>query len=119
MQYFIAFCSRPEAAGDVISSIFLRLIVPDKSIKFVILDYTMLEKFDPKPSEAAIITVFFSDNFQPEAVAYDVISGGLYGLPCRIWRLYVKPLLRYTSSSALCDGRTTNERPATMAVAMA
>ena len=34
LQYFIAFCSRPEAASEVISGRFLRPIVPDKCAKF-------------------------------------------------------------------------------------
>ena len=34
MQYLIAFCSRPEAAADVISGRFVRLTVPNKFVKF-------------------------------------------------------------------------------------
>ena len=30
MQYLIAFCRRPEQAGDVISGIFVRSLVPDR-----------------------------------------------------------------------------------------
>ena len=33
MQYLVAFCSRPEAASDVMSSHFVRLIVPNKCVK--------------------------------------------------------------------------------------
>ena len=33
MLYLVAFCSRPEAAGDVISGRFVRPIVSDKSVK--------------------------------------------------------------------------------------
>ena len=33
LQYVIAFYSRPEAASDVMSSAFPRLIVPDKCLK--------------------------------------------------------------------------------------
>ena len=34
LRGFCAFCSRPEAAMDVISSKFVGLIVPDKRVKF-------------------------------------------------------------------------------------
>ena len=34
VQYLIAFCSRLQAAYDVISGVFVRPIVPDKSIQF-------------------------------------------------------------------------------------
>ena len=34
MQYLIAFCSRPEAAGDVISRSFVAPILTDKYVKF-------------------------------------------------------------------------------------
>ena len=34
VQYLIAFCSRPETAGDVLSAIFVRMIVRDKFVKF-------------------------------------------------------------------------------------
>ena len=34
MQYMIAFCSRPEAASDIISSKFVRPIVPEKRGQF-------------------------------------------------------------------------------------
>ena len=32
--YLITFCSRPAAAGEVLSSRFVGLIVPDKCVKF-------------------------------------------------------------------------------------
>ena len=34
VQYFIAFCSRLETASDVVSSKFVRPIIPDKPVKF-------------------------------------------------------------------------------------
>ena len=40
----------------------------------MILAYTFLEKFHPKPSEAEFSTACFQDNFRPEVVS-DVISG--------------------------------------------
>ena len=33
VEYSIAFCSRPKAANDIISGMFVRLIVPDKAPK--------------------------------------------------------------------------------------
>ena len=67
MQYLIAFCCRPEAAGDVISGRCVMPIVPNKYVKFD----------DPhqKPSEAAFLAVFFRNNFQMEVVS-DVTSSG-------------------------------------------
>ena len=53
---------------------FVSLNVPDKYVSFMILVQTVLEKFHPKPSEAAFSTVFSNfDNCQPK-VASDVIS---------------------------------------------
>ena len=49
MQYFTAFCSRQEAASDIISSEFVRPFVPDKPGNFEILAQTVLEKLHPKP----------------------------------------------------------------------
>ena len=34
VQYLITFCSRPEAAGDVISGMFVGLLVLDTFVKF-------------------------------------------------------------------------------------
>ena len=34
VQYIITFCSRTEAASDVISGVFVRPVVFDKSLKF-------------------------------------------------------------------------------------
>ena len=34
VQYSIAFCTRQEAANDVMSGLFVRLIVPNKIVKF-------------------------------------------------------------------------------------
>ena len=49
-QYSIAFCSRPEAASNVIFGRMVTPIVFDKCENFVILGLTVLEKFHPKPS---------------------------------------------------------------------
>ena len=61
VQYFIAFCSRPEAVNDVICGKFMRPTVPDKCLKFRDLAETILEEFHPKPSEAAF-DGYFRDN---------------------------------------------------------
>ena len=60
-----------EAASDVIVSRFVMQIAPNKI--FVMLTKTFLEKFHPKPSEAAFSTVF-RYNIRPEVVS-DAKSG--------------------------------------------
>ena len=50
VQYLVAFCSRPEASGDVLSGRFGRLIVHDKSVKSSDpCSNHSLEKFHLKP----------------------------------------------------------------------
>ena len=74
MQYSFSVCSRPKAAIDVISGMLAGLVVPDKCLKFR--DprlHTVLEKFHPKPSEAAFSTGF-RNNFRPHVVS-EIISG--------------------------------------------
>ena len=58
MQYLMAFCSRQETASDVVSGRFVGPFVHDQQVNFVILAKTVLEKFHPKPSDAAFTTVF-------------------------------------------------------------
>ena len=48
MHYLIAICNQPEAASDVISGMFVRLIALDKRVKFHDPCLTVLEKFHPK-----------------------------------------------------------------------
>ena len=72
IQYSNAFYSGLEAANDVLSGYFLRLIVPDNGVKLRVPRLTVSEKVDSKPSHAAFST-FFRDNFRPE-VTSDVIS---------------------------------------------
>ena len=62
VQYLITFCGQPEAASDVISSMFVGPTVLKKRVKF-----------HSKPSEVVLSTVF-PYNFRPE-VDTDVISG--------------------------------------------
>ena len=57
VQYLIAFCSRPEAASDVISGRFVRPIVPDKYIKF---GYPRLNNSREMPPEAVGSGIFDS-----------------------------------------------------------
>ena len=57
VQYLIAFCSRSEAASDVISGFVWGRQSPTAAYNFVMLVYTVLEKFDPK-SKAAFSVVF-------------------------------------------------------------
>ena len=49
---------RPETASNVISGTFIRPIVRDKCVNFVILALTVLEKFNPKQSDASFAAVF-------------------------------------------------------------
>ena len=73
MQYLIGF-RRLELASDVIYGGFVQSIIPDKLVKFRDpRSNRSRDKFPPKPSEAAVSTVF-RDNFRPEIVT-DVISG--------------------------------------------
>ena len=61
MQYFIAFCSRPESANDVIAGVFVGLIVPDNA---AILALTVLENFEPIALGDGIFDRFFVATFQ-------------------------------------------------------
>ena len=54
-HYLIAFCSRPEAATEVIYGRFVRLAVPGQCVKFRDHHFIFLQRFDPK---AAFSTVF-------------------------------------------------------------
>ena len=65
MQYSIAFCSRQEAASDVIFDRFARLIDPDNA-------KNVLQKFNTNRRQHS--RQFSLDNFRPE-IASKVISG--------------------------------------------
>ena len=74
VQYIIAFCGRLEAGSDVLTARFIRLTVADRCIKFRNLAYTVLDKFDPKPSDAGIFGRFYNFDTCGTEVADDVIS---------------------------------------------
>ena len=66
MQYLISFCSRPEAASDVISDSFVGPVVLDQYVKF---RGPSLERSREMPHEAVgsgIFDNFFRYNFPPE-----------------------------------------------------
>ena len=91
MQYLVAFFSRPEAAGDVISNRFVGLIVYDKHVKFHNPRLNHSREIPPKAvGGGGIFNRFFNfkDNCQPE-VASDVISGMAFQYvsiyACQIW----------------------------------
>ena len=76
MQYLVAFCSRPQAASDVLSGRWGRLIVPDKCVvRFGDLRLNRSGEIRPEsvgPSKTAFPQIF-RDNFRPE-VASDIFS---------------------------------------------
>ena len=72
MKHLIAFCSRSEAASDVISDAFVGPVVSDKPVKFGYLCLNRSRQIPPEAVGSGILK-FFRENFQPE-VATDVIS---------------------------------------------
>ena len=58
LYYLLAFASRLEGAGDTIYDIFVGSLVLEKPVKFYDPSLTVLDKFQPKPPEAVISTVF-------------------------------------------------------------
>ena len=54
VQTLIAFCSRPEAAGDVISDRFLGPIVPDRQVKFGVHHTNGSREMQPKAVRGSI-----------------------------------------------------------------
>ena len=67
-------CSLSEAASDVISGKFVRLIATDQFKKFCGLRLDRSGEIRPKAVKDCIFDSFFHDNFRPE-VASDAISG--------------------------------------------
>ena len=57
LQYLIAFCSQLEAASDVISGRFVRLALPDSSVKFMTLNCS--PEIQPEAVGDGISAVFF------------------------------------------------------------
>ena len=73
LQCLIAFCSRPEAASDVMSGRFVRPIVLDKCVKFCDPCLNRSREIPPEAVGGSIFDSFYRDNFRLEAVS-DVIS---------------------------------------------
>ena len=63
---------RPEAAGDVISSRFVRAIALDRHVKARDRCLTVLEKFHQKPLRAVFADSVFRYNFRPEVDNEDI-----------------------------------------------
>ena len=84
MQYLIAFCSRPEAASDVISSHFVELIVSDEFVKFGDPCLNRFGEIRPEAIEGGIFDIF-RDNIRPEVVIQFGCKVGWYGCPYKIW----------------------------------
>ena len=75
VQYKIAFCNRPETASDVISGMFVRLIVHNKRVKFRGPRFNRSRESPPEAVGGVIFGRLSNvDNFRPEVVRY-VISG--------------------------------------------
>ena len=77
VQYFIAFCSRPEAASDMSSGRFVRLAVVDKCVNFHDPHLNCSREIAPEAVACGNFDRFSNvDNFRPE-VASDVIFGAI------------------------------------------
>ena len=72
VQHLIAICSRPEAASDVISRIFVGPIVPDKSVKFS--DPRTNHSREISPEAVGGIWTVFHYNLRPEVDSYDIFN---------------------------------------------
>ena len=71
---FTTFCSQPEAASDVISGMFVGLIVLDKLLKFHGHSLSHSREIPPEAVGGGIFDSFFHYTFWPE-VDNGVISG--------------------------------------------
>ena len=84
LQYLIAFCSRLEAASDVISGTFVAPTVPDKIVKFRDPCLNRSRVIPPEAVGGGIFDSFFRYNFRPEV---DSIRCGYRlcqcGCPCK------------------------------------
>ena len=74
VQHLIAFCSRPEAASDIIFGASVGLIVPNKPVKFRDPRLNRFREIPPEAVGSGIFNSFFCDNVRLE-VDSDVISG--------------------------------------------
>ena len=78
-QYLIALCSRAETANDVISSMFVGLIVCDKRVDFCNPRLNLSRENSTQSSHMRHFRPFFNyDNCQLE-VASDIVSGLFVG----------------------------------------
>ena len=59
-QYRIAFCSRPEATGEVVFSRFVESLVPDKNVKFGDSGLNLYREIPPEAVECGIFEGFFA-----------------------------------------------------------
>ena len=71
VQYFIAFCSRPEVTSDIISGNFVGTVVPDNHVKF---DDPCLNGSPEFPPQA--LDAVFSHVFRRNAIAFRTIGKG-------------------------------------------
>ena len=55
VQYLITFCSRPETASDVISGLFVGMIVPEKPVTFRDPRLNLSQAIPPEAVEAAFL----------------------------------------------------------------
>ena len=75
VEYLFAFCSRLEAASDVISGIYMRLTIPDKCVQFRDPHLNSPGEILPKAIEGSIFRRFSNlDKCRPETPG-DIISG--------------------------------------------
>ena len=75
VQYLIAFCSRPEAASDVLSGRFVSPIVPDKCEKFSDPHLNHSGAIPPEAVAGGIFGRFSNFNKCRSEVSGDVILG--------------------------------------------
>ena len=74
MQCSTTFCSRVEAAGHIISSGLVWLIVPNKAVKFRDHPLDHSREIRPKLVRSSFCDSFFHDSFRLQEVS-DVIPG--------------------------------------------
>ena len=74
MQYLIEFCSRLEAASEVISNNCTKPIISNECVKFIDSRLNRSPEIPPNAIRGGIFDCFFRINFRPEVVS-GVISG--------------------------------------------
>ena len=73
MQYSMTFCSRPEAASDVISGMHVSQIVPNKIVKFVGRGLNFFREIRLQVVGDGIINGFFCYNFKQKVASSAVV----------------------------------------------